>query len=53
VRDGKPFVKRYEIRLDDVALLGMEARQPGILTTTLFDVRQAAINSPSARGLHR
>lgn len=44
VREGQPFVKRYEVRLDGVALLAMEARQPGVLTINLFDVRQPAIN---------
>ncbi len=44
VREGKPFVKRYEIRLDGQALIGLEARQPGVLAITLFDVRNPVVN---------
>ena len=43
-REGKPFVKRYEIRLDGKVVIGLESRQPGILGITFFDVREQAIN---------
>lgn len=42
--EGKPYVKRYEIRLGDKPLIAMQARQPGLLTFTQFDVREPAIN---------
>ena len=44
VREGKPFVKRYEIRLDGKTLIGLEARHPGVLAITLFDVRNPTVN---------
>jgi hypothetical protein len=43
-REGKPFMKRYEIRLDGKVLIGLEARQPGVLSISFFDVRHPHIN---------
>lgn len=44
VREGKPHVKRYEIRLDGKPVMGLDVRQPGVLTVSLFDVREPALN---------
>lgn len=44
VREGKPFVKRYEIRLDGQTALALETRQPGILGITMFAVHNPIIN---------
>jgi hypothetical protein len=44
VREGQPYVKSYEIRVAERPLVVMQARQPGLLTFTQFDVREPAIN---------
>ena len=44
VREGKPHVKHYEIRLDGKPVMGLDVRQPGVLTISLFDVLDPAIN---------
>ena len=44
VREGNPYVKRYEILLDGMPVMGLDVRRPGILTISFFDVREPSIN---------
>jgi hypothetical protein len=44
VREGKPHVKRYEIRLDGKPVMSLDVRHPGVLNISLLDVREPAIN---------